>query len=245
MDHDDHQDGSRAPLTLRAGDAGAKQLAELVEQLCGAGCFVETARSFAVGERIRLVLTARGGAEAPCDLVAEVLRQLDGADGSRRGVEVRIPPDREQDRARLRQLARDGSSPAHRVCRVLVVEDNSLVRRLYAQAFEAIAASARPVEVLTEFVGDGAQAYARLTHRPMIDLVLADLFMPVMDGFELLRRIRAEAGLESTPVVVLTAGGSEAVERAHQLGAQLVLQKPVRTAAITEAVRKLLELPGG
>ena len=97
--------------------------------------------------------------------------------------------------------------------------------------------------MVTEFVEDGAQAYDRLARRPVIDLVLADLYMPVMDGFELLRRMHAEAGLRDTPVVVLTAGGPDAVAQAHELGAQIVLQKPVRIAAISEAVRRLLRLP--
>jgi len=246
LDDGGRQESSRIPLMLRLGTPEPQRLAEVVEQLCGAGCFVETARSFTEAERVRLVLTVRAEPAEPVALEAEVLRRESGAGEARRGVVVWVPPDREQDRARLQRLvrlAREGGMRASRTCRVLVVEDNALVRRLYAEALATVAGAARPVEVLVEFAENGAQAYDRLTQRPMIDLVLADLYMPVVDGFELLRRMHAEAGLKATPVVVLTAGGPEAAERAHHLGVDTVLQKPVRMAAISEAVRRLLELP--
>ncbi|BDG08482.1 hypothetical protein AMPC_15950 [Anaeromyxobacter paludicola] len=231
---------------VRIGEPEPQRLADAVERLCGEGYLLETARSFEEAERVRLVLTLRAEPHEPVELEGEVLRRVPGEDGARRGVMVWIPPDRESDRARLLRLVervREGGVRATRTCRVLVVEDNALVRRLYAQAMERVAAAAHPVEVLTEFVENGGDAYDRLRQRPMIDLVLADLYMPVVDGFELLRRMHAEAGLKATPVVVLTAGGAEAAERAHQLGAETVMQKPVRIATIAETVGRLLQLP--
>ena len=241
---DGRQDTSRIPLSVRIGEP--ERLVDVAERLCGSGYFVETSRDFAEAERVRLVLTLGAEPHEPIELQGEVLRLRAGAGEPARGVEVWIPPDCEADRARLQRLLQrvgKGGVPATRTCRVLVVEDTALLRRLYAQALERVADSALPVELVTEFVEDGAQAYDRLARRPKIDLVLADLYMPVMDGFELLRRIQAEPGLTGTPVVVLTAGGPDAVAQAHELGAQIVLQKPVRMAAISEAVRQLLQLP--
>ncbi len=245
MDEQGQPESSRIPLILRLGAQEPRQLAERVEQLCGAGLPVETARRFAPGDRVALALVLPRLESGRLEVEVEVLRRSEGEDGSPRGVVVRVPPDRERDRRELLQLAqgqRAGAESTHRICRVLVVEDNALVRRLYAQALETVAEQAKPVEVRTEFVEDGAQALARLTRRPMIDLLLADLYMPVLDGFELLERIRAEAGLAGLPVVVLTGGDDEAAGRARALGARLILRKPVRTAAIASAARELLEL---
>jgi signal transduction histidine kinase/chemotaxis response regulator CheB len=90
--------------------------------------------------------------------------------------------------------------PAGADARVLVVDDNAdmrdYLRRLLAQDFD----------VATAF--DGADALAQIqARRP--DLVLADVMMPQLNGFELLRAVRGDPALAATPVVLITARAGE------------------------------------
>ena len=100
-------------------------------------------------------------------------------------------------------------------------EDDAELTRL------ALARCATPNTLDT--VGDGAQAieWLRGAGGPSgVDLVLVDLKMPVIDGFELLERLRAEHDLEKLAVVVLTTSSRmEDRERAHSLGAHAYVTK--------------------
>ncbi len=89
-------------------------------------------------------------------------------------------------------------------------------------------------------VGDGDQALEILT-RERIDLVISDLDMPVMSGFELTRYIRSEEALKHTPVIVITGSGHEsAVDEAFAAGATSFLAKPINWALFNHSVRFVL-----
>lgn len=76
------------------------------------------------------------------------------------------------------------------------------------------------------------------------DLVITDVRMPRMDGFELCAAIRADPACASTPVVLLTSFGDEASrEKGRLVGATEFLQKPVTVEALRRVVAKLLRLP--
>jgi CheY-like chemotaxis protein len=108
--------------------------------------------------------------------------------------------------------------------RVLLVEDDEDDAELTRLALRRC-----PTPNVLETVGDGAQAieWLRTAGGPAgVDLVLVDLKMPVMDGFELLDRLRAEHDLVQLAVVVLTTSGRlEDRERAHDLGAHAYVTK--------------------
>lgn len=108
--------------------------------------------------------------------------------------------------------------------RVLLVEDDEGDAELTNLA---LARCTTPNTLDT--VGDGARAieWLRSAGGPSgVDLVLVDLKMPVMDGFELLEQLRAEHDLEHLAVVVLTTSGRmEDRERAHTLGAHAYVTK--------------------
>jgi CheY-like chemotaxis protein len=71
---------------------------------------------------------------------------------------------------------------------------------------------------------------------------MADLYMPVMDGFALVERIRADAAIASTPILVISAGAADARDRALALGVDVYLQKPVQFSDVIGTVRALLRL---
>ncbi|MFN0023485.1 MAG: response regulator, partial [Parvularculaceae bacterium] len=115
--------------------------------------------------------------------------------------------------------------------RVLVIDDDPIMRELAAAklveaGYEAISAA------------DGAEglALARSSVKP--DLIITDVDMPSMSGFELTRAVRADADLASVPVIVIT--GSEhpqAVEIAFAAGATSFLAKPINWTLFSQAVR--------
>ncbi|WP_455374434.1 response regulator transcription factor [Limibacillus halophilus] len=87
---------------------------------------------------------------------------------------------------------------------------------------------------------DGQAALdAALAKRP--DLVILDVMLSGIDGFEILRRLRAEESFKGTPIIMLTAKGQrEDREAALKAGANLYITKPFSNAEVIEAVKSLV-----
>jgi CheY-like chemotaxis protein len=74
---------------------------------------------------------------------------------------------------------------------------------------------------------NGAEALSQAASRPP-DLVLMDLCMPIMDGVEAIRRLRANPSTAEVPIIVITAQGTEeSAQRAAEAGADAYVDKPV------------------
>jgi PAS domain S-box-containing protein len=120
-----------------------------------------------------------------------------------------------------------------RARRILVVEDE----RVFLRAVED---RLREAGFLVETAEDGEKALTRLAaHIP--DLLILDLSLPRLDGWELLRLLRAEPTTASLPILVLTGLGVEHAERSVALGANEFLTKPVSGTILLNTVRALLE----
>ncbi|MGD2148388.1 MAG: response regulator [Anaerolineae bacterium] len=71
-------------------------------------------------------------------------------------------------------------------------------------------------------------------------LVLLDLNMPVLDGFEVLKRMKADEDTRRIPVIILTTTDDEReVSRCYDLGCNVYMTKPVDYAEFSEAIRKI------
>lgn len=82
--------------------------------------------------------------------------------------------------------------------------------------------------------------YSKASEAPRPGLILLDLNMPRKDGREALAEIKADAGLQQIPVVVLTASrADEDFWRAHNLGADMYLVKPVTFETLITVVKSL------
>jgi chemotaxis protein histidine kinase CheA len=118
--------------------------------------------------------------------------------------------------------------------RVLVVDDSPIVRDLLAELLASVGLSVR-------VAGDGAQALQSLAEQA-VDLIVCDVEMPVMDGFELLRRLRDRA--DRIPIVMVTTRGSLSDRAtAAALGADaLIVKSEFENAHLLETVRRFVEI---
>lgn len=117
--------------------------------------------------------------------------------------------------------------------RILIADDDSLLRALLVHRL-----SADGYEILT--AQDGGEALAAIREQKP-DLIVLDALMPVMDGFEILRRLRA-GGVPGAPVIMLTAlKREEDIVGALQLGAADYLVKPFIPDELSQRVRRLLQ----
>jgi CheY-like chemotaxis protein len=117
--------------------------------------------------------------------------------------------------------------------RVLVVEDSAVIQRL-------VAVCLRPAGVEVETRPDGPSGLeAALTTAP--DLMILDVGLPRMDGWEVLERIRSDGRTRAMKVLVLTAHAQEETrERADRGGADAFLTKPFRPDDLRSVALRLL-----
>ncbi len=113
---------------------------------------------------------------------------------------------------------RGGQANRRGMARVLLVEDHADTRQMYAEflglGFEVVPAA------------DGEDAL-RMIRLEVPDLIVTDLSLPGMDGFELIARVRSDPSLKSIPIICLSGyGGHEHEERARAAGCDRILQKP-------------------
>jgi CheY-like chemotaxis protein len=126
-----------------------------------------------------------------------------------------------------------GQQPGQPRYRILAVDDNEDNRTLLEHMLAAVG-----FEVQGATNGEQAlQAYAAWHPH----LILMDMRMPVMDGFEAIKRIRASAGGEALPIIVVTASPVlERREEALRVGANDFLSKPFREAELFVKIRAQL-----
>jgi CheY-like chemotaxis protein len=131
-----------------------------------------------------------------------------------------ITPDKSAETERTRPL-------------VLIVEDQADLRHLYAcqlilSGFDVIEAE------------NGAEAISHTTERGP-DVVLMDLSLPIVDGWEATRRLKSDQRTAHIPVVALTAhDGSGELQRATRAGCDWFVPKPCPPDALIAEVRRVL-----
>ena len=124
--------------------------------------------------------------------------------------------------------------------RILVVDDEPVIVQIISRCL--LDDDGRYV---IETAVDGYDAGFKLgSFRP--DLVIMDLMMPGMDGFELCRRIRTNPNTTNTRVLAITGHpGDGALDRIEQLGADCCLVKPLQLARLRQEVTRLLQIKVG
>ena len=118
--------------------------------------------------------------------------------------------------------------------KILVVEDEESLLKL-----ESILLTSKGYEV--HGVGDGQAALDALG-KVKPDLVLLDIMLPEMDGFEVCRRIKSNPDTRHIPVVMLTAKKSrEDMSKGEQVGADWYITKPFKSAMVIETIQRFID----
>ena len=117
--------------------------------------------------------------------------------------------------------------------KILVVEDEPEMRRNLATVLR--------MENFEPITANDGQAGLHLIHQEIPDLILCDVMMPEMDGYELLAALRREPRTAAVPFIFLTAKGEKPDIRAGmRLGADDYLTKPVARCDLLDAIRSRL-----
>ncbi|MDP3260613.1 MAG: response regulator [Thermodesulfovibrionales bacterium] len=117
---------------------------------------------------------------------------------------------------------------------ILVVEDSPTMRQLIGFAMKRIAGS-KVIEAT-----DGVDALKKLSSEK-IDLILADINMPVMDGLKLVSLVRGNPIYKDIPIIIITTEGAEEDrKRALAIGANAYLPKPIQTQELIKLVNSFI-----
>ena len=115
---------------------------------------------------------------------------------------------------------------------LLVVDDDEPTREALQEILER-----EGHRVVT--ASNGAEAIERMRQTPRPDLVILDLMMPVMDGWDLAALLRAEPAFSDAPMIIVTAFGEKALQSAPVAAAYL--SKPLRAERVIQEVARALE----
>ena len=184
---------------------------------------VYTGRSLTRDEEDQLRKYSRSiilkGARSPERLLSEVGLFL-------HRVEAKMSPDKQRMmlESRNREKVFEGRT-------ILVVDDD--VRNIFA-----LSAALEPKGAKIEIARNGREAIEKLEASGAIDLVLMDVMMPEMDGYEAMRRIRRETRFAKLPIIAVTARAMrDDQERCIEAGANDYLAKPIDIAKLSSLIR--------
>ncbi len=120
--------------------------------------------------------------------------------------------------------------------RALIVDDSSVMRKIVERTLR----QAGLESLVAHEAGSGSEALEVLEVKP-VDLILSDINMPLMDGLEFLRQIRARNLAAGVPVVMITTESSEEhVKQAIQAGARGYIRKPFTAQQVKDRVLPLV-----
>jgi two-component system chemotaxis response regulator CheY len=118
----------------------------------------------------------------------------------------------------------------------LIVDDSSVVRKVLKKT---LGLSGIPVGQVME-AENGLMGLEKLKES-WVDLIFLDINMPIMNGLEFIKNLRADSEYAQTPVVIVSTEGSETrIEELNSFGVKAYLRKPVTPEALSDAVHNIL-----
>ncbi|MEX1997897.1 MAG: response regulator [Candidatus Andersenbacteria bacterium] len=119
---------------------------------------------------------------------------------------------------------------------ILLVEDDSFISGMYHTKLASLGFQ-------VEIAEDGETAWQRLQKDPLPNLLLLDIVLPKMDGFEILEALRRDKRTQELPIILLTNLGQKPdVERGIKLGANdYIIKAHYTPTEVVEKITRLLE----
>ena len=117
---------------------------------------------------------------------------------------------------------------------IMVVDDSLTVRRVTERNLSKY-------KVDTMLATDGVDAMEQLAEGKLPDVMLVDIEMPRMNGYELTEQVRDDPHYKDIPIIIITSrSGAKHRNRAMELGATLYLTKPYQEQELMEAINSVL-----
>jgi signal transduction histidine kinase/ActR/RegA family two-component response regulator len=131
------------------------------------------------------------------------------------------------------QESQQGSPTRHDLPKVLIVEDHDDVAEFLVEPLSPV--------YQVEWSVDGNDALTKISESPP-DIVVSDIMMPGIDGFELCRRLKGSARTQRIPVILLSALiQTETMQRGFELGVDQYLTKPCNENELKACIRSLID----
>lgn len=231
---------SDASVTLVVDYDGADDLlGDFADNLSSGAAFVATNRKLPIGERVNLVLSFPGLMRPIAIEGCVRSTRHDRPDGCGVGIELdararaQLAAFVERIRTRDPELV---SSPV----RILLVDDNRHLATLLEGGLRSKPRGSDNAGAFVFQVAEDGRAAVELLEREAFDAVIVDIYMPILDGIQVISQARNRLGLTDLPIIAVSAGGDAARSSALKAGANVFLEKPVRLREVRETMQRLL-----
>jgi two-component system chemotaxis response regulator CheY len=251
---DDRRTSPRRDIILRVDyDDAAEFWSDYTENLSVGGTFILTNQQFERGDEVSFGISFPGLLE-PIKLRGEVVWRRPPGRSDRDappgiGVRFLFRDDTERrvvEAAIQRILYGDDGEESDRLAAftILLAEDNHLVCELFSYGVQKLARETfkTPTRIDVVEAADGASAWDKL-QAGRFDLVVLDMYLPVLGGAEIIERMRSSERYKRTPVLAISAGGRSARKSALVAGADMFLDKPVTLIEVLATIKRLLSGP--
>ena len=235
-------------LKVRYGNA-SEFLSDYTANLSASGVFIETDETFDTGQPIEFEVSFPGLLQ-PISLRGVVKWCRTEADaGGPAGVGVQFLQEQTSPDGPLARLIAHGqraalpptAESASGQFRVLLAEDNIVIRDMFRYGVQKLAqrtaVSGTKIEVVE--AENGKQAWDLLQSQ-RIDLLVLDLYMPIMTGTQLIEQVRNDPRLNQLPVIVISSAGLDDRKLALEAGADIFLSKPIKLKDMIETIETLI-----
>jgi uncharacterized protein (TIGR02266 family) len=219
-------------------------LHDYTENISKGGTFIYSEKDWKSGDRIRISLSFPGLLQ-PISIAAQVMWVRRDVNP---GIGVKFLfddfPESEKELADLvTAIERRDSAFVAAKFKILVAEDNPFIQKLLKDGIEGYLSKKLFDSVSFVFL-QAKNGYEGLgiLDREDVDLIVCDLYLPVLDGFEMIKRVRAREDTRRIPILAVSAGDEESGRKAIELGADIFLAKPLILSRVFRTVCALLNI---
>jgi uncharacterized protein (TIGR02266 family) len=217
-------------------------LHDCTENVSRGGTFIFSEKDWNIGDRIKLVLSFPGLLK-PVDLMAEVTwKRRDSVKGI--GVKFlfdEFPGTREKLEQLLEAIENKEEAVLARKYKILVAEDNPFIQKLLKEGIEGYSSKKFIDSVMFLFLeANSGYEGLNILEEGKVDLIICDLYLPILDGFEMIRRVKSR--FPKLPIIAVCAGDEESGRRAIKLGADIFLHKPLVLSRLFSTICALLKI---
>jgi uncharacterized protein (TIGR02266 family) len=228
----------REEVTLFVEYEGADDiLGDYTENLSSGGTFVATTRDLEIGTEVNLVLQFPGLLK-PTALSGIVRWKREGEAGC--GIEFTNGVQRVELAEMMERIRRRDPSTMRISYRVLIVEDNVHIADLIQQGLANSKNFGERVTFRCTQANNGKRA-CELLAATRFDALIIDVYLPAMDGTDVIVHARKNLALHALPIIAVSGGGDAARKLAMNAGANVFIDKPMRLKQVVETMQRLLE----